>query len=143
MKPYFLIGAFVIFISFLSCSSSSEPLTKFIEGTYSYFAYDNNSQLVISGTLFISQIDSTRLQGSWQLSRINNAERTGPQFGSGNLTGVIENGNISINLNPNYADNNVILEATFGGAGFSGKWKWIGFAGILNGGSFEALRKRF
>ena len=138
MKQYLLLIAAVVF---LSCKSPTEPFTKLIEGTYNYFAYDSNDQLIVTGTLIISQIDSTQIQGSWQLVAVNNAQKTGPQNGSGSLSGVLKKGAVSINLNPNFVDNNVVLQGTMSSAGFNGKWEWIGFAGVLNSGSFNAVRK--
>lgn len=95
----------------------------------------------MTGTLIISQIDSAQIQGSWQLAAINNAQKTGPQNGSDSLSGVFKKGAVSINLNPNFVDNNVVLQGTISSDGFNGKWEWIGFAGVLNSGGFNAVRK--
>ncbi|MCL6100815.1 MAG: hypothetical protein M1391_19830 [Bacteroidetes bacterium] len=55
---------------------------------------------------------------------------------------MLKKGTVSINLNPNFVDNNVVLQGTMSSDGFNGKWEWIGFAGKLNGGSFNAVRKK-
>lgn len=138
MKPLLL---FLAALTILSCKSPTESFTKQIEGTYNYTAYDNNNQLVVTGTLIITQSDSTTIQGSWQLIIANNAQKTGPQDGSGSLTGTIKKDSVYINLNPNFVDNNVLLHGGLNSFGFGGEWQWIGFAGKLNGGSFSAIRK--
>jgi hypothetical protein len=62
--------------------------------------------------------------------------------GSGNLVGHFEGDKIGLNLNPDYIDNNVLLAGTIYYWGISGAWNYIGFPGVLNQGTFRAVRSK-
>ncbi len=49
--------------------------------------------------------------------------------------------NCSINLNPDYVDNNVFLLGVLEGTKMNGRWMYTGFPGVVNEGTFKALRK--
>jgi hypothetical protein len=48
---------------------------------------------------------------------------------------------LSINLNPDYVDNNVLLTGRFSRTGYSGQWQWVGFRGVITSGTFQAVRR--
>jgi len=141
MKSFLVITS--IFFSFCiqSCHKSDGIVSPIASGVYQYKAFDNNNILITAGTIHLAFEDSSKITGDWKLFAIENPRNIGPQFGTGNLTGSIKNGEISINLNPNFVDNNVILHGKFSVELFSGKWEWIGFPGVINSGTFKSELK--
>ena len=53
---------------------------------------------------------------------------------------MIQGTSISMNLNPGWADNNVVLSGTVEKDRISGKWTWITFVGPTAEGTFEAIK---
>ena len=77
---------------------------------YVYNALDTSGTERVRGVLFVTMEDSTRLSGFWNLEATGNGQGSiGPQVGSGTLEGFLEGAEIQINLNPDYADNNIFL----------------------------------
>ncbi len=113
-----------------------------ISGDYSYSAYDNRGTKVVEGTMRIRLEDSARISGSWEFRSVTDSPtgEVGPQKGSGTLVGDVHLSLVGINLNPNYADNNVVLFGTFDGSTILGNWQFVGFPGVLNQGTFRAVR---
>ena len=109
---------------------------------YSYSGYDAQGTLVIRGALTIVIEDTIRVTGTWKFEAVvrDSLGRFGPQVGTGTLVGSIHGDTINLNLNPNYADNNVFLAGTIWPWGISGRWEYAGFPGVLNQGTFLALR---
>src|SRR5437868_2341095 len=102
----------------LSCSMPKiiERTKPFPTGEYQYAGYATNGDKIVEGRLSITSVEPRRIneeafeiKGNWQLNRIDDPEKIGPQTGTGELLGSIEKGEISIDLNPNMNDNNVIL----------------------------------
>jgi hypothetical protein len=58
--------------------------------------------------------------------------------GKGTLEGTALGDTLFLNLNPGFADNNVLLSGVLHGGSFSGTWTWVGFPGILNQGTFRS-----
>ena len=111
-------------------------------GEYSYSGYDSQGTLIIRGALTIMREDTLRVTGTWKFEAAirDSLGMFGPQVGSGNLVGSIHGDNIGLNLNPNYVDNNVLLAGTISYWGISGTWEYVGFPGVLNRGTFRAVR---
>jgi len=110
---------------------------------YAYRALDSSGTELVRGVLFVTMEDSTRLSGFWNLEATGNGQgRIGPQVGSGTLEGFLEGAEIQINLNPDYADNNVFLLGTMSASGFDGTWQFVGFPGVLASGTFRAVVAR-
>lgn len=122
---------------FIGCSNGVEPPP----GAFVYEAYDSTGALGVSGWLTLSITDSSHITGEWHFSRAGNVEAVGPQLGDGTHSGAFYEGSLSLNLNPQMIDNNVILSGTLTGNTYSGKWTWITYAGETNRGSFSAVRK--
>src|SRR4051812_26894151 len=107
----------------LACSTSnSAPKTteqnaSTLIGDYHYVSYDQKGERVVEGTLSITSVERkrissdevTQVKGKWQLQKVGKQERIGLQEGSGELIGSINEGELSIDLNPNIADANVLL----------------------------------
>ena len=110
---------------------------------YAYSALDTSGTELVRGVLFVTMEDSTRLSGFWDLTATGNGQGSiGPQIGSGTLEGFREGAEIQINLNPDYADNNVFLLGTMSPTGFDGIWQYVGFPGVLASGRFRAVAAR-
>ena len=110
-------------------------------GEYQYTGYDKGGEKIVEGRLSIESLASTQIKGSWQLNKIGNPEKLGPQVGKGTFAGEIKEDRVTINLNPEMADNNVNLAGRIDGLNFRGTWSFSGFAGEINRGTFEARRK--
>jgi hypothetical protein len=120
-------------------------------GSYIYTAWSQGGEVVVSGTFDLifgerTEADGTiTISGDWQLQRVGGGGReVGPQVGEGEMRGTIDNdGNLSINLNPDWADNNVFLSGHFSDerfGDFEGMWSYATFAGHTAGGTFRAER---
>lgn len=107
---------------------------------WSYRGYNSKGSLIVIGKVVLAQIDSTTINGTWILEGITAGEQVGPQLGTGKLTGMIQGTSISMNLNPGWADNNVVLSGTVEKDRISGKWTWITFVGPTAEGTFEAIK---
>jgi hypothetical protein len=110
------------------------------DGIYIYTAYSRNGVPVVRGRLVFSRIDSVRVLGRWRLRALGDTTRIGPQHGRGSLVGHLQGSALYINLNPGNADNTVLLNGELRRRGYFGRWEWVGFPGVLNGGMFRAVR---
>jgi hypothetical protein len=120
-------------------------------GVYAYTASDSLGVMLVTGTLevkFGEDADASgdvAISGTWQLQQSGNGAQVGPQTGSGNLEGSVDGqGSLWINLNPDWADNNVFLAGGFSGerfADFEGTWSYSTFVGPVAGGNFKATRE--
>lgn len=110
---------------------------------YLYKAFSDEGSHLLSGVLEISISKSGSISGSWIINWADGADRSedvGPQVGHGTLSGVRIEGELDsdlfINLNPDWADNNVFLHGHQSVTSVSGSWSWTGFAGPLASGRF-------
>ena len=141
-KVFAIVLPVLLGLSILECNSKSKPPAPSSPiGVYQYSGYDKAGKKVVEGLLEITSIESNRLKGTWQLKPIGNAEKIGPQVGTGTLVGELNKDTVNINLNPNMADNNVNLTGKIEGAHFHGDWSFSGFAGVISQGTFEGRRK--
>jgi len=111
-----------------------------VPGTYSYKAYNSSGVLAVSGTMTLAVVDSGSVSGTWTFVAVLRSERVGPQTGTGRLAGVVEKSSVSINLNPDWKDNNVFLLGTLSPDRIAGRWMWSTFSGPTAEGTFEATR---
>ena len=99
-------------------------------GKFSYTAYDTLGNAIYSGSLVLYQ-EGTEITGYWEF-----------QDGrSGDLDGTIQGTEMSLNLNPGFIDNNLLLHGTLSGNTYSGVWQQVGFPGIMDQGSFTAVKQ--
>lgn len=110
-------------------------------GSFQYTAYDTTGTLLVNGRCNIYITDSAHVSGDWHFRLMNNSQSTGPQYGDGELAGSFNGGLLWMNLNPKYMDNNVFLSGLYTTNKYSGTWTWSGFPGILNRGSFQAVKE--
>lgn len=148
-SPYFIILTLSCYVLACSPPKNIEQTKPFPVGDYQYTGYDKSGGKIVEGQLSITSVESRRIRaeetiqikGNWQLNKVGNQEKIGPQVGSGELIGSIIKGQVHINLNPNISDSNVILKGTIEGKRFHGTWSFNGYAGAINQGTFEATRK--
>jgi|ERR1051326_905151 hypothetical protein len=122
---------------------------RFPEGDYQYSGYNKRGDKIVEGRLSITSVGTqrigsdevTQIKGDWQLKKVGSEERIGVQEGTGELVGSLSGESVNINLNPNINDGNVILEGKIEGRRMSGKWSVHGYAGVINEGTFEGIRK--
>jgi hypothetical protein len=147
--PYLIILTLGCYVLACSAAKNLEQTKPFPVGDYQYTGYDRSGGKMVEGQLSITSVQSRRIQseetiqlkGSWQLNKVGNQEKIGPQAGSGELIGSIIKGEVYLNLNPYVSDSNVMLKGTVEGKRFHGTWSFNGYAGAINQGTFEARRK--
>lgn len=132
-----LLFSFLIFTACEEERSENEP--------YQYIAYYGKSLRVCAeGTInFNNSVDDT-IGGNWKIDAVDTFTESniGPQIGEGLFKGKIHNGKFSIDLNPNWRDNNINLIGGFQDDKFSGGyWTWSTFAGVSSSGSFKLTRE--
>ena len=107
--------------------------------SFVYTGYDSSGIKIITGTLTFFFNDSITYSGTWQLRQIGNPSKIGPQTGSGDFVGGVTDSLVWVNLNPNYADNNVHLSGKLENESYTGTWQYVSFIGVTNQGTFIAL----
>jgi hypothetical protein len=138
-----LLKSFLIFFCIFNilcswCDSNNDPDTP--EGSYTYTAYDSTGVKIVEGWMKLVFDDSVNVSGKWNFKKIGNPENIGPQVGSGKLVGWFDEPTISINLNPNWADNNVFFHGDYSENIIEGEWMYSGFPGVINKGMFKAVK---
>ena len=135
---YFVLSFFISNILCSWCNDINGP--DIPKGAYEYSGYDSTGVKIVQGWMKILLDDSTGVTGEWEFKKVGNPENIGPQIGSGNLIGVYNEPQISINLNPNWVDNNVFLNGDYSEDKIEGEWMYTGFPGIINKGKFKAVK---
>ena len=139
MKMQKILFGVVLTAVFFSCSTQ-KMTGEFPYGIYSYQSFNIAGELIGDGTLFISTVDSNLIEGNWSIRNVRNCVVCGPQYGSGYLTGRIENDSVYINLNPNNPENYVELVGEIKDQSFSGDWRWFELIVNSNRGTFKGVR---
>ena len=121
----------------------SETGVRGTSATYLYAGCDSSGREIVRGEIVVAVDDSGIVTGSWNLNAVGDSSpMIGPQVGQGKLVGRIEGTVFGAGLNPDMVDNNVVLLGTIVADSITGIWEFIGFAGVLNRGTFSATRKR-
>ena len=108
-------------------------------GIWSYRAQNAEGKTVAEGTLTLNRDEASLLSGTWHINPVGETLDIGPQIGDGRLEGYVDQGGtVHINMNPDYADNNVTLAGTVQGDRFEGTWSYATIAGVRSSGPFEA-----
>lgn len=142
MKNVLFASLFLNLIFVVSCEDKEKSNDGF-NGTYEYTAYYAKSLVVCaSGRINIEMSPDSSFTGSWDIKGANNYNQNdiGMQIGQGELWGSIKNGEIYIDLNPDYVDNNVNLLGNGNIAKISGIWLYSTLKGIQSSGSFELIK---
>ena len=138
---YLLLFVPGLFIWNCSAAKSVQQSKPFPLGEYQYAGFDKKGDKIVEGRLTITSRDEDRIKGEWQLSKIGNPERIGPQTGTGECIGLIQEDSLFINLNPNMVDNSVNLKGKIKDGRYSGTWSYDGVGPGINRGTFEAVKK--
>ncbi len=139
---FILIITISLSFSFYFCDKdNSINGLKIPAGAYAYTGFDSTGVKIVTGWIKIVFEDSTHISGEWELDKIGNPQKIGPQIGSGNIVGNIVNDQLHLNLNPQYVDNNVFLTCPYNDQKLIGRWSYTGFPGVINYGSFIAEKK--
>lgn len=134
MKPNVVVALlFCTFIAIGCRDLRSDPFQSpsVPVGAFQYTGYNGTGQLIETGWLTIVVKDSNTVSGRWQLA----AE------GNGELRGSISNGRIAVDLHPEMADNNFLLNGSVANKTFRGNWEKIGIAGVMASGTFVAYQQ--
>jgi len=105
-----------------------------------YLAYDKSENLILQGLLHFTVKEDSTVTGSWEIDWVpgaNTSLQVGPQIGSGKLTGHIMDSWLYLDINPGWADNNVILHGTWSEGEMDGAWQWVTFSGPTTYGRFH------
>lgn len=132
--------------SLVACTDEGDPVVSDLQPgypvNYSYRGFNAKGVLSVVGTMSLTATDTTSVIGTWAFEGVSPGDQVGPQVGSGRLVGNVQQTAISINLNPGWADNNVLLLGTIGSHRITGRWTWVTFAGPTTDGTFEAVQGR-
>lgn len=153
MKPFFSLGSLIVLTILLlpgctndptpavvvDSSNQSEALDDVRGRLYRYTGFSRDGAAVVRGYLRLARNDSGDVVGGWHLRAVTDSNRIGPQHGHGRLVGQLRDNGLHIDLNPQNVDNNVILSGHLRRNVYAGRWQWIGFAGVLNSGTFHAV----
>ena len=131
----------ILLLSFLIVSAcfhkTSGPDDQF---DVNYLAYDKEENLILQGMLHFTVKEDSTVTGSWEIDWVpgaNTSLQVGPQIGSGGLVGYIMEGLLYLDLNPGWADNNVILRGIWSENEMDGAWWWVTFVGPTTYGRFH------
>lgn len=126
-----------------ACSGGPSAPAAMRAGGFAYSASTPAGDPILNGRISFEFTDDSTVTGTWSITWVEGADTTlevGPQVGSGLLVGTRHGDTMMIQLNPNYADNNVGLVAVPTAKGWRGEWEWVAFAGPRSRGPFTAYR---
>lgn len=117
---------------------------------FAYMIRTLEGQDLVKGSLMVPWpiTEGQMARGTWAARYIGprtttqpagHADQLGPQLGHGTLTAEREGDEVRMNLNPNMADNNVMLIAAIEDGALRGRWEYSTFAGVRGGGIFDAF----
>lgn len=127
-----------------ACSGSPSAPAAQRAGGFEYHAFVTPGHEVLKGTIDFEFSDDSVVTGTWSIAWAMGADTTlevGPQVGSGPLVGSRYGDTMRIQLNPDFADNNVGLVAVATPDGWRGEWEWVAFTGPRTRGPFTASRR--
>jgi hypothetical protein len=140
MKRIYFVISILCVLSF-QCKNAGETILFDVpKDSYAYFRYDSSHTLISKGWYKIEFMDSGKVSGTWYFEEVINSPNHGPQNGEGEFVGSYTDTSIAINLHPQYADNNIILNGKIDNQYIYGDWQWITFAGISNRGKFNSKK---
>jgi hypothetical protein len=138
MKTTYVYLFIAIALFFMNCNHPTDSIPK---GALQYTSYDSSGTPLVTGWFTMNFSDSVTISGEWHFKPIDSPKNIGPQTGDGNLLGGVHNGQVWVELNPQFVDNNLQLRGTLQGDRYFGRWIWTSYVGVTNAGSFEAIKK--
>lgn len=130
----------LIAISALAIGCNGQSVGPAPPGAFEYKSYDSLGTMIAQGWMVLI-VDSARATGEWHFRKIGDPKNIGPQTGDGFFEGQLLQGQLDLDLNPQYRDNNVLLSGSYDGETFAGNWDYVGFPGVINQGRFSAVRR--
>ena len=141
-RRIFVLSILFLSLTFFKCEDDNNVVGPLPGGVYNFVSFDEDGNKLVDGEFTIIYNDSKTFKGSWDFKAVGNLDNPRPQVGTGELIGEIdENNQVSVDLNPGWADNNAYLNGKFGNGVLTGEWSWVGFAGIPEKGTFTASEK--
>ena len=143
MRPVLGIVAALLAGACSTERSHAVPEGMIVAGNLRYEATTLSGGPLVRGRMEIDVLPDSSIVGTWSAHWAPGADTTiqvGGQIGSGSLRGKQTESGSYIDLNPGYADNNVILLPVPAEGGFTGTWYWSSIAGPQTYGRFTALR---
>ena len=119
MKPTALLALALL----LGCAGASTETAASRAGGFRYVGRSPAGVPVLTGRIALAIPDDSTVTGTWAIGWIPGADTTlpvGPQVGSGTLVGHRMGDTLLIEMNPNWADNNVALKAFPTADGYTG-----------------------
>lgn len=138
--PFSVLFIFICLFLLPACERDQSILHSSTENNYQYFGYDSSGVLIIRGWLYLHFTSAGQIEGDWDFKKVSEQPNLGPQIGQGHLVGSVNDSTFWINLNPNFADNNVFLNGIFKKDTLKGQWMYSTFVGATNWGKFTAIR---
>jgi hypothetical protein len=133
-----IVSLVLILAALFLIAGCSDDESTASTGSYRYSGY-LDSTLVVEGTIQIDSLSTQNVTGRWDFHAVGEPRNDiGPQIGTGNFTGSFDGSALTINLNPEMADNNVTLTGIFNANTIRGEWSFSGFAGVISHGTFMA-----
>jgi hypothetical protein len=133
----------ILAVAGLACSDATGPAE--LNGIYEYRATDSSGTVLLIGQLDLTFHEDSTITGSWIIGWAPGADQTtevGPQVGEGALLGLLSTDGTILDLNPNVADNNVLLSGAFDletlPPGLVGEWTHSTLIGPVAAGLFTA-----
>ncbi len=124
------------------CTDQGNPPSAPVHyDTYAYRATTDSGRVLVQGWFTLIADESTSVHGEWNFTAVAETTGFGRQFGTSTLTGAKRGSQLDLNLNPAYADNNVMLSGSSNDSGYAGTWTWITFAGPTARGPFTATQR--
>lgn len=127
-----------------TCASSPPVGPPPNSASYAHVACNDRDVVVLVGRLNVTIDPDGSVLGAWEVEWARGADPAtpvGPQIGRGALAGYRHAGRVAVDLNPGWADNNVLLDGAWGVDVGTGRWTWVGFPGPLAGARFVARRR--
>jgi hypothetical protein len=117
-----------------------------IAGTHDYVAWADSGTRLLEGVLTIMGQSNQHVSGTWEIHLAAGADTAnpndiGPQIGTGDLIGVVQDTTVLIDLTPNFADNNVSLLGCVTAEGLAGTWSHVGMLGEIAHGPFATTKR--
>lgn len=143
---------FVVWVATLAAGTpgAARPVVAPVPGTYAYTASLDDGTEVVRGEIVIALAPSwpgggtegVALEATWVNEFVGPPGATvGPQVGRGTAVGWLRGTEVTLQLNPDMADNNVALAGRIDGTSIVGRWSHATLVGAVAGGPAR-LEKR-
>lgn len=138
------IGSLISVAVLVGCGDRATPVAgNEPAGVYAYLARLGPFP-VVEGTLTLVLDHDSTITGTWDLHRSPGSDTTvavGPQLGTGTLAGGRTAGVVWLDLNPGWADNNVVLALVPEASdALRGTWDHATIIGPITGGAVALHR---